>query len=141
MTSQCEPISLTVTQGGVSRQLRATDQCKPAGHQRAATRDWELVLANGHFQLHALSAHSSLKTRMRYALRVGSRRVASGSLSLVRTYKPGRLILLPEKGFLDYLRARSLRRALVRQQGRLPDSGDARGAPRARLRPSGVRTH
>jgi hypothetical protein len=97
-----EPISLTVTQGSVSRQLRATDQCKPAGHRRAVTRDWELVLANGHFQLHALSAHSSLRTRMRYALRVGSRRVASGSLSLVRTYKPGRLILLPEKGFLDY---------------------------------------
>ena len=49
-------------------------------------------MAGGRFQLHALKTHSSLKTRLRYALRVGPRRVASGSVSLVRHYKPGRLI-------------------------------------------------
>ena len=92
-------ISLTVSQGAVSRRLSAADQCKPAGHQRVATANWELVLAGGQFHLNALQPHSSLKLRMRYALRVGPRRVASGSLSLVRTYKPGRLILLPDPAF------------------------------------------
>ena len=95
-------ISLTVSQGAVSRRLSAADQCKPAGHQRVATPNWELVLADGQFHLNALKPHSSLKVRMRYALRVGPRRVASGSLSLVRAYRPDRLILMPQKGFLDY---------------------------------------
>ena len=36
--------------------------------RRVATKDWELVLANGHFELHALTTHSSLKTRLRFAL-------------------------------------------------------------------------
>jgi hypothetical protein len=97
-----QAISLTVSQGSVSRHLSAADQCNPAGHQRAATADWELVLADGHFHLNALKPHSSLKVRMRYALRVGPRRVASGSLSLVRSYRPDRLILMPQPGFLDY---------------------------------------
>ncbi len=87
-----EGISLTVTQGSVTRRLTADDQCNLSGHQRAATADWELVVAGGRFQLHALKTHSSLKTRLRYALRVGPGRVASGSVSLVRHYKPGRLI-------------------------------------------------
>lgn len=94
-----QPISLTVQQGGVKRVLNAADQCNPAGHKRVATRDWELVLADGRFELHALKARSSLKTRMRYALRVGSRRVASGSLSLVRTYRPDRLIVVSNQAF------------------------------------------
>jgi hypothetical protein len=83
----------------VTRRLNAADQCNPAGHQRVATADWELVLANGQFQLHALRAHSSLRTRMRYALRVGPRRVASGSLSLVRNYRPVRLIIVSDPDF------------------------------------------
>lgn len=97
-------ISLTVSQGGVSRSLNAADQCNPAGHKRVATRDWELTLSGGRFHLNALRPHSSLKVRMRYALRVGPRRVASGSLSLVRSYKPDVLILLhgTRPGFLDY---------------------------------------
>jgi hypothetical protein len=94
-----QSISLTVSQGAVTRRVNAADQCKPAGHQRVATPDWELVLSGGQFQLHALKAHSSLKTRMRYALRVGPRRVASGSLSLVRTYRPGRLIIVSNPEF------------------------------------------
>jgi hypothetical protein len=94
-----EAISLTVTQGSVTRKLSAADQCNPAGHQRAVTPDWELVLANGQFQLHALKPHSSVKERMRFALRVGSRRVASGSLSLVRTYRPVRLIIVSDPSF------------------------------------------
>jgi hypothetical protein len=97
-----EGVSLTVSQGSVSRRLRAADQCKLAGPQRVATADWELVLAGGQFHLNALRPHSSLKVRMRYALRVGPRRVASGSLSLVRVYRPDRLILLPEPGFHEY---------------------------------------
>ena len=36
---------------------------------------------------------------MRYALRVGSRRVASGSLSLVRIYRPDRLIVVSDPAF------------------------------------------
>jgi hypothetical protein len=96
-----EAISVTVQQGSVTRRLTAADQCDPAGHRRAATRDWELVLADGTFELRALSAHSSLKTRMRYALRVGSRRVASGSLSLVRSYKPERVIVVANPAFQD----------------------------------------
>jgi hypothetical protein len=94
-----QPISLTVQQGAVRRVLRATDQCNPAGRQRVATPDWELVLADGRFELHALKTRSSLKTRMRYALRVGSRRVASGSLVLVRTYRPDRLIVVADQAF------------------------------------------
>jgi hypothetical protein len=96
-----QAISLTVSQGGVTRRLSAADQCDPAGHQRVATHDWELVLSGGRFHLNALRPHSSLKVRMRYALRVGPRRVASGSLSLVRAYKPDHLILMPEPGFLE----------------------------------------
>lgn len=92
-------ISLTVSQGGASRRLAAADQCNPAGQKSVGTRDWKLTLSGGKFHFIALQPHSSLKTRMRYALRVGPRRVASGSLSLVRTYKPGRLILLPDPAF------------------------------------------
>jgi hypothetical protein len=94
-----EPISLTVQQGGVTRRLTASDQCNPVGAKRVSTRDWELALKNGGFELHALSAHSSLKTRLRYALRVGPRRVASGSLSLVRVYRPERLIVVADAEF------------------------------------------
>jgi hypothetical protein len=94
-----QAISLTVSQGAVTRRLGAADQCSPAGNQRVATADWELVLAGGQFQLHALKAHSSLKTRLRYALRVGPRRVASGSLSLVRIYRPVRLIIVSDQAF------------------------------------------
>ena len=94
-----QAISLTVSQGGVTRRLNAADQCHPAGHARTATADWELVLAGGQFHLRALRAHSSLRTRMRYALRVGSRRVASGSVSLVRTFRPARLIIVSNPAF------------------------------------------
>jgi hypothetical protein len=94
-----QPISLTVEQGGVTRRINAADQCNPAGTQRVTTRDWQLVLANGQFQLHPLSAHSSLKTKLRYALRVGPRRVASGALSLVRIYRPTRLIVVSDPQF------------------------------------------
>jgi hypothetical protein len=94
-----EPISLTVQQGAVTRRLAATDQCKPAGAKRVSTADWELALKNDTFELRALATHSSLKARLRYALRVGSRRVASGSLSLVRTYRPVRLIVVSDPAF------------------------------------------
>jgi hypothetical protein len=92
-------ISLTVSQGSVTRRLDADDQCNPAGHKRVVTRDWELVLSGGQFQLHALRAHSSLRTRLRYALRVGPRRVASGSVALVRNYRPVRLIVVSDLAF------------------------------------------
>jgi hypothetical protein len=94
-----EPISLTVQQGAVTRRLTAADQCNPAGAKRVSTADWELALKNGRFELHALTMRSSLKTRLRYALRVGSRRVASGSLSLVRSYRPERLIVVADADF------------------------------------------
>jgi hypothetical protein len=97
-----QAISLTVQQGGVQRRLTADDQCNPAGSGRIATPDWEIVLAHGTFQLHARTAHSSLKARLRYALRVGPRRVASGSLSLVRTYRPVRLIVIANPAFQDF---------------------------------------
>jgi hypothetical protein len=94
-----QAISLTVTQGSVTRRVNAADQCNPAGQQRVATPDWEIVLSGGRFQLHALKPHSSLKTRLRYALRVGPRRVASGSLSLTRSYRPARLIIVSDQAF------------------------------------------
>jgi hypothetical protein len=96
-----QAISLTVQQGGVTRRVSAADQCNPEGSKRVATRDWELVLAKGTFELHALSARSSLKTSLRYALRVGPRRVASGSVSLVRNYRPERLIVIANPAFQD----------------------------------------
>jgi hypothetical protein len=67
-----------------------------------ATGDWQLVLANGRFELRALTAHSSLKARLRYALRVGPRRVASGSLALTRVYRPVRLIVVADPAFQDF---------------------------------------
>ncbi len=94
-----EPISLTVQQGGVTRSLTATDQCNPAGTKRVSTADWELALKSGRFELRALTTRSSLKTRLRYAVRVGPRRVASGTLSLVRTYRPVRLIVVSDPAF------------------------------------------
>jgi hypothetical protein len=94
-----QTISVTVQQGAVKRQLNAADQCNPAGSRRVSTADWEIVLADGQFELHALKPRSSLKTRMRYAVRVGPRRVASGSLSLVRTYRPERLIVVSDQAF------------------------------------------
>ena len=94
-----QAISLTVSQGSVSRRVDAADQCNPAGRQRVATPDWEIVLAGGRFHLNALKPHSSLKTRLRYALRVGPRRVASGSLSLTRSYRPMRLIIVSDQAF------------------------------------------
>jgi hypothetical protein len=94
-----EPVSLTVQQGGVTRRLSAADQCNPSGAKRVSTKDWELMLKNGGFALRALTTHSSLKTRLRFAVRVGPRRVASGSLSLVRTYRPVRLIVVSDPAF------------------------------------------
>jgi hypothetical protein len=94
-----QPISMTVQQGGVTRRLTAPDQCNPPGTKRVATPDWELVLKNGGFTLHALPTHSSLKARLRFALRVGSRRVSSGSLSLSRIYRPVRLIVVSDPEF------------------------------------------
>jgi hypothetical protein len=94
-----QAITLTVQQGSVTRHLSAADQCQPAGTQRVSTPDWELALANGQFVLTPLSAHSSLRARLRYALRVGPRRVASGSLSLVRVYRPERLIVVSDQAF------------------------------------------
>ncbi len=94
-----QPVSLTVQQGAVTRRLSAPDQCNPAGGKRVSTRDWQLALAGGRFELRALTAHSSLKTRLRYALRVGTRRVASGSLSLVRIYRADRLIIVSDLAF------------------------------------------
>jgi hypothetical protein len=97
-----EPISLTVQQGAVTRHLDAADQCDPAHVKPAATADWKLVLAGGRFELRALTAHSSLKTRLRYALRIGPRRVASGSLALTRVYRPVRLIVVSDPAFQDF---------------------------------------
>ncbi|MDX6597057.1 MAG: hypothetical protein QOE87_944 [Gaiellales bacterium] len=94
-----QPVSVTVQQGGVTRRLTAPDQCKPSGAKRVSTPDWELVLKDGAFALRALPTHSSLKARLRFALRVGSRRVASGSLSLLRTYRPVRLIVVADAEF------------------------------------------
>jgi hypothetical protein len=94
-----QPISLTVSQGSVVRRLSAADQCAPSGQARVATPDWEVVLVGGRFKLHALTAHSSLKTRLRYSLRVGPRRVASGALSLTRSYRPMRLIIVSDQAF------------------------------------------
>ena len=94
-----EPISLTVQQGAVTRRLIAADQCNPAGAKRVSTADWEIALKNGRFELRAVETRSSLKTRLRYALRVGPRRVSSGSLSLVRVYRPVRLIVVSDPAF------------------------------------------
>lgn len=94
-----EPVSVTVSQGGVTRRVGATDECHPLGNRRVATHDWELTLSGGRFHLRALRPHSSLKTRLRYALRVGSRRVSSGSLSLVRAFRPARLIIVSDPEF------------------------------------------
>ncbi len=96
-----QAISLTVQQGGVTRRLSAPDQCNPTGAGSAATPDWRLTLKNGRFELHALARHSSFKTVMRYALRVGPRRVASGSLVLVRRYKAPQQIMVANPAFLD----------------------------------------
>jgi hypothetical protein len=87
-----DAISLTLRQGGMTRHLTAPDQCHPSGNQHVSTRDWELSVGDGAFRLTPLKAHSSLRARMRYVLRVGSRRVASGSLELVRRYRPSKLI-------------------------------------------------
>ena len=73
-------------------------QARP-GRSASRRKDWELVLKNGTFAVRALTTHSSLKTRLRYAVRVGSRRVASGSLSLVRIYRPDRLIVVADAAF------------------------------------------
>ena len=97
-----QPISLTVAQGGVTRHLNADDQCNPAGAKPAGTADWQLALSGGHFTLRAVTAHSSLKTRLRYALRVGPRRVTSGSLSLTRVYRPVRLIVVSDPAFQSF---------------------------------------
>ena len=96
-----EPVSLTVQQGGVTRRLTAPDQCDPSGAKHASTRDWKLSIGDGTFRLTALTAHSSLRTRMRYVVRVGSRRVASGSLALVRTYVPDKRITWPNPAFFS----------------------------------------
>ena len=85
----------------MKRRLTAADQCNPAGSKRVSTPDWELVLAKGQFALRALSVRSSVKASLRYALRVGPRRVASGSLSLVRVYRPERLIVVANPAFQD----------------------------------------
>jgi hypothetical protein len=96
-----EPMSLTVQQGSVKRRLSVPDECGPVGGRRVSTPDWTLALAGGHFELRAVSAHSSIKARMRYALRVGQRRVASGSLSLVRIYRPARVIVAGTPAFFN----------------------------------------
>jgi hypothetical protein len=96
-----QAVSLTVQQGGSTRRVGAADQCDPAGTRHAATRNWQLVLKHGSFELHALPAHSSLTTRLRFALRVGQRRVAAGWVSLVRTYQPGRQIVVADPSFQD----------------------------------------
>ena len=129
-------ISLTVQQGGVTRRLSAPDQCNPTGAKRVSTADWQLVLAGGQFHLRALRAHSSLKTRLRYALRVGPRRVASGSLSLVRNYRPVRLIVVSDHGVPGHLRARHLPDEVVWRDDRVQDPGRHERAPQARLRRS-----
>jgi hypothetical protein len=94
-----QSISLTVRQGGSTRRVSAADQCDPAGTRHAATRNWQLVLKQGSFELHALPAHSSLTTRLRFALRVGQRRVAAGWVSLVRTYQPAQQIVVANPSF------------------------------------------
>ncbi len=94
-------LTLTVRQGAVTRRLSAPDQCAPAGTRRAGTADWEIVLVDGHFELNVLKAQSSVKTRLRYTLRAGPRRVSSGALSVVRTYRPGRLIVVADVAFQD----------------------------------------
>ena len=63
------------------------------------TRDWDLSIGGGAFHLASLKPHSSLHARMRYVLRVGSRRVASGSLALVRDYRPVRTIKFHDRDF------------------------------------------
>jgi hypothetical protein len=96
-----EPITLTLRQGGVTRHVTAPDQCEPSGAKHVSTRDWELSIGDGAFRLTALKTHSSLRARMRYVLRVGSRRVASGSLALVRAYRPSKLIKWHSATFYD----------------------------------------
>ena len=94
-----QSVSLTVQQGGTTRRVSAADQCDPAGARHAATPNWRLALKKGHFELHALPAHSSLTTRLRFALRVGQRRVAAGWVSLVRTYQPAQQIVISNSAF------------------------------------------
>jgi hypothetical protein len=96
-----QAVSLTVQQGGATRRVSAADQCDPAGTRHAGTRNWQLVLKKGSFELHALPAHSSLTTHLRFALRVGQRRVATGSVSLVRTYQAARQIVIANPSFQD----------------------------------------
>jgi hypothetical protein len=96
-----QALSLTVQQAGVMRRLTAADQCNLAGAGRVSTADWELSIAKGRFQLRGLSPHSSLKARLRFALRAGPRRIASGSLALVRVFRPERLIVIADPAFQD----------------------------------------
>ena len=128
-----QAISVTVQQGAVKRQLNAADQCNPAGSKRVSTPDWELVLADGQFALHALKPHSSLKTRMRYALRVGPRRVASGSLSLVRTYRPERLIVVSDQAFQSVCVHGRYQPKWYGSHRRVQDPRRLQAPPRARL--------
>jgi len=88
-----QAMTLTVQQGGVTRHLSAPDECAPAGTRHAGTANWKIALTGGRFELHALAVHSSLTAKLRFALRVGSRRVATGSISLTRTYKPTQQIV------------------------------------------------
>jgi hypothetical protein len=95
------PLTLTVPQGAVTRRLRVADQGAPAADRRAGTADWQIAVVGGRFQLHVLKAQSSVRTRLRYALRVGSRRVSTGALSVVRTFRPGRTIVVADPAFQD----------------------------------------
>jgi hypothetical protein len=92
-------ISLTVQQGRVARHLSAPDECAPLGTRHAGTANWRIAVTGGHFELHALPVHSSLTAKLRYALRVGSRRVAAGSISLTRSYQPTQQILETNPAF------------------------------------------
>jgi hypothetical protein len=94
-----QAVTLTLRQSGVTRHLTAPDQCVPKSTAKVGTPDWQLSTAGGAFHLTALRARSSLHARMRYTVRVGSRRVASGSLALVRNYRPDRLIKLHDPDF------------------------------------------
>ena len=62
-----EAISLTVSQGSATRRLNAADQCHPAGHQRVATGDWELVA--GRRPVPPASAQGALVAQDAHALR------------------------------------------------------------------------
>jgi hypothetical protein len=96
------PATLTVQQGTTMRRIRVADQCRPASRVRVTTPDWDLRVAGGRFVLRAHAVRSSLRARLRFALRVGDRRVAAGSASLVRVYRPNHILVVGTREWWDH---------------------------------------